>query len=854
MKKHSWLAVLLVLALLFTACGPAEDPLPPPPPDPDVEAPTPAPTDPPAPGVDVELRIMWYDDGNEGAIMRDLLDRFEADNPGISVVMDSVAYGDLHSILQAQVEAGTPPDLARVTDMARFAGRYLDMRPYMTNPDAWASNWADEVLGSFRADPASDGLHGFPTQFTVTGPFVNRTLFEQAGVTVPSDLSDDVTWAEWEAAAVEVAEATGTPYAMAIDRTGHRFWGPSLSKCATYINPDGTFSVDTPGFRDTAQMIIDWHEDGITPLEVWAGGGGGYAAANEFFISGQLVFYMSGSWQVGQFADNIGDTFDWDVVPNPCGECGCTGIPGGAVMVAFEATDHPQEVTKLVEYLTSEDVLGEFSARSLFIPGHLGLAERGVDYESNKDALNVFVGQIPRLLPEAYGLQYHPQTFVLNTEIRDRLSQVIVGELSLDQAVSRIQRKMDEEVLPMDAPAVPEGDIELRIMWYDDGNEGAVMRDLLDRFEADYPNISVVMDTVAYGDLHSILQAQVEAGTPPDLARVTDMARFAGRYLDMRPYMANPNAWARNWANEVLNSFRDDPASDGLHGFPTQFTVTGPFVNRTLFEQAGVTMPSDLSDEVTWAEWEAAAVEVAEATGTPYAMAIDRTGHRFWGPSLSMCATYITEDGFEIDTPGFRDAAQMIIDWHEDGITPLEVWAGGGGGYAAANEFFISGQLVFYMSGSWQVGQFAENIGDTFDWDVVPNPCGDCGCTGIPGGAVLVAFEATQHPEAVTLLVEYLTRMDVLGEFSARSLFIPGHLGLADQGVDYESNRDALNVFVGQIPRLLPEAYGLQYHPLTFVLNTEIRDRLSQVIVGELTLDQAVDRIQQKMNEAVAEQ
>ena len=38
----------------------------------------------------VELRIRWYDDGNEGEVLRDLLDRFEADNPDISVEIDTV--------------------------------------------------------------------------------------------------------------------------------------------------------------------------------------------------------------------------------------------------------------------------------------------------------------------------------------------------------------------------------------------------------------------------------------------------------------------------------------------------------------------------------------------------------------------------------------------------------------------------------------------------------------------------------------------------------------------------------------------------------------------------------------------
>ncbi len=54
----------------------------------------------------VELRILWYNDGNEGDVLRDLLDRFEAENPNIKVTIDVVAYADLHNILQTQVEAG----------------------------------------------------------------------------------------------------------------------------------------------------------------------------------------------------------------------------------------------------------------------------------------------------------------------------------------------------------------------------------------------------------------------------------------------------------------------------------------------------------------------------------------------------------------------------------------------------------------------------------------------------------------------------------------------------------------------------------------------------------------------------
>jgi alpha-1,4-digalacturonate transport system substrate-binding protein len=460
MKTRTILAVLITLAMILSACAQAT-PVPTQAPaqatntsapqvqptQPPATQPPAAATQPPAPVQTVELRMMWYDDGKEGEVMRDLLNRFEADNPDIKVVMDTVAYADLHTILQTAVEGGQAPDIARITDVPRFRAYYLDMRPYMTDAAAWTSNWPELTLDWMRqAGSNSDGLHGFPTQFTVTGPFINTTLFEQAGVALPTDSNPNATWADWTAAAKEVAEKTETPYAVSIDRTGHRFWGPSLSNGATYVDPaTGKFTtIDTPGFRETAQMVIEWHTDNITPREVWVGSGGSYAAAKDFFVNGQLVLYMSGSWQVGSFTDLIGDNFDWQVIPNPCGTAGCTGIPGGAALMAFQNTKHPEEVTRVMEYLSSEDVIREFSARSLFIPGHLGVIAKGIEFPSSNEALNAFMAEIPKLMDEAYLLQYHTKSFMINTEIRDRLSQVIAGEMNLDEAILKIQEKAEE--------------------------------------------------------------------------------------------------------------------------------------------------------------------------------------------------------------------------------------------------------------------------------------------------------------------------------------------------------------------------------------------------------------------------
>lgn len=395
----------------------------------------------------VTLRITWYDDGTEGVILRELLDRFEADNPDIKVVIDTVPYaqGILES-LPLQLEAGEGPDMARVTQLGDLSRHYLDLRPLLSNPEYWDENFGP-FLAWMQSEPDGNAIPGFMTQLTVTGPFINRTLFEQAGVAVPSDSSEEVTWEEWAEAARQVAEATGT-FAMAMDRSGHRLAGPAVSMGATYFDADGNpVLVGDEGFKQMAQMMVDWHADGTMMPEVWIGSGGSYVAGNEPFINGQLALYMSGSWQIGQFADKIGDAFDWAAVPNPCGPGGCTGMPGGAALVAINTTQHPEEVARVMEYLTQEDVMSEFYARTLFIPGHLGLAETGVDFATDlpqaKQSLGMFASQVGKLQPLAYDLQAYKYNTILFNATRDRLGQVLAGEMTLDEAIAKMQEDVD---------------------------------------------------------------------------------------------------------------------------------------------------------------------------------------------------------------------------------------------------------------------------------------------------------------------------------------------------------------------------------------------------------------------------
>ena len=396
---------------------------------------------------------------------------------------------------------------------------------------------------------------------------------------------------------------------------------------------------------------------------------------------------------------------------------------------------------------------------------------------------------------------------------------------------------------------------ELRMTWYNDGIEGEVMRGILDKFEADNPDIKVTLDVVPYKAILESLPVQLAAGEGPDLARVTDLGGLSKYYMDLTPYISDPAYWEENFG-PFLKWLRQPGDTSSISGFMTQLTVTGPYVNKTLFEQAEVDMPGE---GATWDDWAKASKEVADKLDIPIPMAWDRSGHRVAGPAISMGAKMFDESGEPaLVDDGLKMMATKLYDWHQDGTMAKELWGSvSGSQYLGANEDFANAKVVMYMSGSWQIPQFADKIGDAFDWWAVPAPCGPAACTGMPGGASLVALKTSKHPEEVGKLMDYLSSEDVLAEFYGKTLFIPGHLGLAAKGIDFATDdpraKHALSTFAAAVPTISPIAFELQGYVNNRVMFNALISRLGEAIVGELTLDQAFDRMTQDVEQQLAE-
>lgn len=393
-----------------------------------------------------DVRIMWYSDGVEGDVLQDLINRFQQQNPDIHVTIDNVSYNVIQEQLPVQLEAGTGPDIVRVTNLKAQAQHWLDLTPYLSDADYWRQNFGDQA--DWMRPDGSQAITGFMTQITLTGGFANKTLFDQAGVALPGPKA---TWDDWVAAAKEVASKTQTPFAVAMDRSGHRITGPDISYGANYIAADGSPAPVDQGTKDFVTKFVNWNAEGTVNKDVWVSAAGStYRAAADDFINGQLVYYYSGSWQIPNFATKIGNNFDWVATGSPCGPAACTGMPGGAGLVAVKYTKNPEDVAKVMDYLASEPVVKEFSERTLFLPAHKGVIAKGLDFKSDnqqvKDALNAFVTASATTAPEALKLPGWKWADAYYGAIVTRVSQVIAGELSLDDAWARIDQDVKDKV------------------------------------------------------------------------------------------------------------------------------------------------------------------------------------------------------------------------------------------------------------------------------------------------------------------------------------------------------------------------------------------------------------------------
>jgi len=217
MKRQPWkAATVLSLALLTTACGgnaaPATN-----------SAATPGSTDAPSSNAAAEtakpvsqepvtltfysynLAIASQAEGTEK-----LIREFEEAYPHISIEAVPVPSPDINAKVQADIVAGTAPDIAQlVFDGLDFAVHNFNAKPLedIVSAEQLAADFEGFSPNGLQLGQLDGKTYGLPFTFSTPVLFYNARLFEEAGLDAERP---PTTWAEAQQYGLQIAEKTGT--------------------------------------------------------------------------------------------------------------------------------------------------------------------------------------------------------------------------------------------------------------------------------------------------------------------------------------------------------------------------------------------------------------------------------------------------------------------------------------------------------------------------------------------------------------------------------------------------------------------------------------------------------------------
>lgn len=133
----------------------------------------------------------WYHFDNADNPMSDLVAKFEAENPGITVNAENIPWNSYYDQLYTALAAGTAPDAALVKLNA--LPRLLEMEalePLDARLDAWEGT-AEIQDNLLNLTAAADGGHYYlPVQYVVLYLYYRTDMFAELGLTPPETCED----------------------------------------------------------------------------------------------------------------------------------------------------------------------------------------------------------------------------------------------------------------------------------------------------------------------------------------------------------------------------------------------------------------------------------------------------------------------------------------------------------------------------------------------------------------------------------------------------------------------------------------------------------------------------------------
>lgn len=290
--KHKLFALILVLAVVLSACGGGEK-------------------------VERTVLRMWVHTNNSFIAGYDpLITAYEAEHPNVDIQLENFEYALYLQTLQTAMPAGEEADILQL--FGTWTSQYYE-RLALVPADVMTVEQAQQTfyaapIGGYIVDGA---LYGMPQEFNCEygGVLVNKTKYIAAGLTYPPEWKtmDDVVADAVVLAKVDDAGMMSTAgfHFTSADPIAASFLAGIKQRGGDYWNADRTgFTFNTPEAQAQVQWMLDAVKAGVVDPLVFNDSTNFVIGA---FFQGKVGIGYIGSWAIAEGQANYPDFADeWD--------------------------------------------------------------------------------------------------------------------------------------------------------------------------------------------------------------------------------------------------------------------------------------------------------------------------------------------------------------------------------------------------------------------------------------------------------------------------------------------------------------------------------------------------------------
>ncbi|MGO1629201.1 MAG: ABC transporter substrate-binding protein, partial [Microbacterium sp.] len=319
--------------------------------------------------------------------MQELIDTFEADNPGIHVELQVSPWNEFWTKLQVAAQGGTAPDafwmLGDKFQVYASNDQLLPLSDAISDAGVDTSVYPEALVDLFTYD---DELYGLPKDFDTVGLWYNKELFDAQSVDYPTS---DWTWADVRKAAEELTSPDESVYGIAAPLNRQEGFYNTVAQAGGHIIDGEASGYDDQKTQAGIAFWTDFIADGYSPtLQEFAD-----TEAVAQFENGSVAMYYGGSFYAQRFYDNAELRDKIDVAVLPAGDERATVI-NGIQNVGYAGSEHTEELEKFLVFLGSEEAAAIQAETGAVIPAYEGTQQAWVDAMPEFN-LQAFIDQVP---------------------------------------------------------------------------------------------------------------------------------------------------------------------------------------------------------------------------------------------------------------------------------------------------------------------------------------------------------------------------------------------------------------------------------------------------------------------------